>query len=143
MANIPAFNAELDKITEREVVYDFVSRLKIGKSFTDPDNESTIIFDPPTKLKDIMRKAVMALPTTIALNLDEIHTTYINIQANNEYNEISIVFPSKTTLLLAYSERTQTDLTSLFTPSENNTKYTMTIDVPYENTDIIKFYYTI
>lgn len=156
----PIFNPELDKVTERETVFDFVSRLPIGLNFTsiEAGKEDMVIFKPPRKLKDIIRKDVMALPKTIAYNLDNVLTTFVIINVDGKTKEIVAPIPAGTdpaqTLLLAYSERLQQDLSSLFV--KEGTSFKMTIDVPYQNCfestntksfykdgvcDIIKFYW--
>jgi hypothetical protein len=55
MANVQPFNYDLDKITERETVFDFVSRLSIGREFVNEDainNDKQIIFPAGSMLKD-------------------------------------------------------------------------------------------
>lgn len=132
MADVdPIFNPELDRITEREVVFDFVSRIKYGRDFksTEEGFEDLVIFSPPRFLKDMLRKDVMSFPKTIAHNMDNILTSHRIIKVGEQ--TITVTMPSKCRcLLLAYSERLQQDLTSLFT--KNDSTYTLTLDVPYE-----------
>lgn len=146
------FNPNLDKVTERDVVPDFYSRLKLGKPFADPDIpeqflgglEDLVIFKAGTNVKFINEKMAICLPTNIVNNLSRIHVTNELISKDEE---VSVYLPKTAHIILAYSEKTQTDLTSLFVFDEEasadiaTNKYTMTLDVPYQNEDNIKFYY--
>lgn len=144
MATIP-FNETLDKITEREVVFDFVSRLSYGYDATDPDDRETIIIPQKTLLKDSLEKIMMQFPNRISKNLNEIHTGIFGLDTVQvQYNlTIPFVDSKAPVMLLAYSERTGLDLTDIFTVStENNeTTYTLLFDAPCTNTDTIKYYF--
>lgn len=134
------FNSNLDKITEQEVVYDFFSRLLIGHDLKDLDNSNNVIFNSGYNVKNILAKTIMALPTSIALNLADIKTTYITIDPASTSTTISITLSTESTLVLAYAERSRVDLSSLFTTEDNKT-FTLNLDIPYKNKEIIKFYY--
>ena len=149
------FNPNLDKITERDVVPDFYSRLKIGKPFANPDiseerlseSPDSIIFNTGTNVKIINEKIAMCLPTSILNDLNRIHITDVSINTDDALSEIEIYLPKTAHIILAYSEKTQIDLTNLFVLDEEasasieTNKYTMVLDTPYQNKDNIKFYY--
>ena len=66
--NTPHFNPELDKITERELVYDIVSRLRIGNDMQNPDSDLSggigNFFDAGARLKDdILTNIIRSLNT--------------------------------------------------------------------------------
>ena len=82
----------------------------------------------------------MSLPTNIEYKLADIKTKYITIDPASTSTSISINLQYKSTLILAYAEKTRVDLTSLFTTS-NNITFNLNLDVPYENKEIIKIYY--
>lgn len=139
------FNQSLDKITEREVVFDFFSRLSLGYNLNDPDDANTTIFNSGANVKNILAKTIMALPTTIALNLADIHTKYIEINTTSaQTTSIEVLIPKDCIILLAYAERARVDLKDLFEEISiigDNKKYRMKLDIPYNNSEIIKFYY--
>lgn len=84
MANVTGFNHDLDKITERELVYDIYSRIKSGKDlklkneiYSDNNNTNTFtsiitnngpettIFNKKTFIKDIDKKILSTIDTNI------------------------------------------------------------------------------
>lgn len=66
------FNKELDKITQAEVVYDFVERLSIGRDF----NVGNYTFPANSKLRDkIIRKLYNLLPQSLVATLDQLNDT--------------------------------------------------------------------
>lgn len=143
MANSNEFNPELDKITEREMVYDIYSRIKIGKNVVDPDSNLTL-FSPPISIQDIDVKTIMLLPTSLAFNINKLHTTYINISPLNG-TEVSCIVSGKANLIRAYLERSLTDISTLITTdySDQLTTFNFSYDVPFINNDILKLYYYI
>lgn len=96
MANVTGFNHDLDKITERELVYDIYSRVKSGKdliikneiyfenntSFSAEENngKESIIFSKGINIKDIDKKILSTIDTNI-LN---------NLKKNDEYNYLKV-----------------------------------------------------
>ena len=145
MANVDPFNYKLDKITEREVVYDFVSRLSIGKDFINKDynsstnsNDKQVIFPAETMLKDeILMNMIRTMDTSDILHLDKIKTAYKSIGVGEKTVTISI--PSGCTLYRIIQEKTGQDVTQCFTRSGNT--YIATFDVVTTIPDIYKAYY--
>lgn len=77
MANNEEFNPELDKITEREVVYDFVNRLRIGRSIQSVDSYNNYtLFSPPEKLENILARLAMANNEDLAANIGKLYTMW-------------------------------------------------------------------
>ena len=76
------FNPELDKITERETVYDFVNRVRIGKDIKNYNDASLhsyalntdVLYSPPMKLEEIISRLTMMQKETIAANTHKIYT---------------------------------------------------------------------
>ena len=142
------FNEKLDKITEREVVYDFISRLKYGKDVVDLDDESTILFPQNTKVKETIQRLIMQFPDRISKNLKNIHTGALVLNTGSVTYNISIPKEGtkEPTILLAYSERTGFDLTDCLIEGTSNDSgsvlYNLNLDVPFNNRDTIKYYYT-
>lgn len=154
MAN--EFNYEIDKITEREVVYDFFSRLSLGKDMTyddlfqDPNLK--VLFNAGDNVKEIISKLASVLPGSITNNIrkikvgcvEKILPEEITEDKIEEYKRVDISLPAGSTLLLVYSEKTNLDLSSLFEQggtNNNKDNYTMRFDVLPENDDIYKVYY--
>lgn len=131
------FNANLDKITENEVVPTFLERLKFGSdfrhSFTHPnstdlidDHNYTPIYEiDEYKLIDYLRNLIEIIPVDeyTKSNLQDIHTTIINkedIQSSinrDIYHLLSILVKKSTqnrTLYRAIEISTSSDITDLF-----------------------------
>ena len=149
------FNPNLDKITEREVVPDFVSRLSLGNDFTNPDDEDKVIFTAGAKLKDgVLSNMVRTFNTSDIEHLDSIKTTYGKLYAGN--SSVSIPVPNDNddnnhtgyVLYRIVQESTGYDVFDCFeyTYDEANDcgYYIATFDVPASHDDIYKayFYYT-
>ena len=140
MANTSGFNQDLDKITEREVVPDFVSRLTFGKDVTN-DNElnvsQQILVPKKTKLKDVITRLIMLLPTFADKHLMEIYVVDHTIAVGAK--EVTINKPSGKTLVAAISESTGQDIVSCFAVS--GSAYKATFNTPYTAADNLKLYF--
>ena len=145
MSNVEMFNYRLDKITERETVFDFVSRLSIGKDFVNQDynpntntNDKQNIFPAGYMLKDeVLYNIIRTLATSDILHLDKIKTSYKSIEVGNK--SVTITIPSGCTLYRIVQEKTGQDVTTCFTKTGSN--YVANFDVPTTHSDIYKAYY--
>lgn len=145
MANVDPFNYRLDKITEREVVYDFVSRLETGKDFINQDYNSAtndddkkIIFPANMKLKDeVLMNMIRTMNISDIHHLDNIKITYKTVDIGEK--TVTIEAPNGYTLYRIMQEKTGQDVTTCFTKSNSN--YVATFDVPFTHQDIYKAYY--
>lgn len=144
MANVDPFNYKLDKITEREVVFDFVSRLSIGKDFINQDytgintNDKQVIFPAGMMLKDeVLMNMIRTMDTSDILHLDKIKTAYKSVEVGEK--SVTITIPTGCTLYRIMQEKTGQDVTQCFTNSGNT--YITNFDVPCTHTDIYKAYY--
>lgn len=117
MANNDSFNKLLDKITESEVVYDFVERLKLGKDFvmTYFDASTKKIFSAGTKLLDLFRPLYMNLPPLILNNIGKIQTLNLKISKGSKSCSSTFITGKNYSLLKVVSESTGMDVTSCFT----------------------------
>jgi len=122
MAEKKPFQYDIDKITERETVYDFVSRLSIGKDFVNQD------YDSGANSGD---KQII-LP-------DKLKTSYKSVTAGTK--TVNIAVPTNAKLIRIVQEKTGMDVTEYFSRSGSN--YTTTFDVAMINADIFKAYYTV
>ena len=99
------FNKELDKITQAEVVYDFVERLSIGRDF----NVGNYTFPANVKLRDeVIRKLYNLLPQSLVASAGNLNDaikyhitkgdTSINIEIDDYHNNcwLSKVMSDKT-----------------------------------------------
>lgn len=145
MANTNPFNYKLDKITEREVVFDFISRLSIGKDFVNQDydagansNDKQIIIPADTMLKDgVLMNIIRTMDMSDILHLDTIRTAYKSVEVGEK--SVTIVIPPDCILYRIVQEKTGHDVTQCFTKSDN--AYIATFDVPTSITDTYKAYY--
>lgn len=145
MANVDPFNYRLDKITERETVFDFVSRLSIGKDFVNQDYDSganaddkQIIFNSGYMLKDeVLMNMIRTMDTSDIMHLNKIKTAYKSVKVGD--TSVTIKIPEGCTLYRIVQEKTGQDVTQCFTKSNNT--YVTTFDVPTSHTDIYKAYY--
>lgn len=145
MAQKTPFNYDLDKITEREVVYDFVSRLSLGKDFINKDYDSgansgdkQIILPAEMMLKDeVLMNMIRTMDISDIHHLDSIKTTYSAINAG--VNIVNIKIPSGYTLYRIMQEKTGQDVTQCFVKSSNT--YRADFDVPTTHKDIYKAYF--
>lgn len=144
-----AFNEDLDKITEAEVVYDFVERLSIGKDFTLegflPNWKIVgVLFSAGTKFLNLIKRLYISLPSVLVTR-DDIKAVNINIQAGSTNASVSCLCQAKT-IVTAYSDKARLDVSSIIkveTISGNanaNLKVTATFDSPYPYNDTITVY---
>ena len=145
MAQKTPFNYDLDKITEREVVYDFVSRLSLGKDFINKDYDSgansgdkQIILPAEMMLKDeVLMNMIRTMDISDIHHLDSIKTTYSAINAG--VHIVNIKIPSGYTLYRIIQEKTGQDVTTCFVNTGNT--YRADFDVPTTHKDIYKAYF--
>ena len=140
MANVP-FDSKVDKITERETVFDFFERTKTGRVLADPDS-SLQLFPNNTFLTEIASKLVMMNHQTLSENIKDIHTTFIDVDANS-VGSVRVSLPAGSTLIKAYSEQSGEDLTDCFdcNASASIVDCVMTFAGKFNHADRIKFYY--
>ena len=145
--NIP-FNYDLDLITEKETVYDFISRLTFGKDMINPhtageDVGCTIVEGrhSPTrygtnKVKDLLARMVMLFPSSLATQVATIKVASIKVGPGTNYTGTTIPAPfTSGTLVRVISERTRQDIKDCFS------NLVMHLDVPYDKEDVLTFYY--
>lgn len=151
MANVEPFNYKIDKITERETVYDFVSRLSIGKDFYNEDysydavtnqDSKRHIFPAGAKLKeDILMNIIRTMDVVDIQHLDTIKTLYATVKAGEMAVTITPYGPySSLKLYRIIQQSTGHDVTKCFTKS-NAGSYTATFDVPTSHSDVYKAYF--
>lgn len=140
------FNPNLDKITERETVYDFFDRLTVGRDTSVDINNTAITLHSNDNIKNILAKLLyFALPEQFPYIISNIKTTFINVNANSL--DIKFHIPKNSNIIAIYSDKTGDDLIDIFEENieyedENNKEYIMKIDCGYINNDVIKIYFT-
>ena len=145
MANVNPFDYKIDKITEREVVYDFISRLSTGKEFVNQDyNQATnsddkqIIFPAGYMVKDeVLMNMIRTMDISDIHHLDKIKTAYKTI--NPGARSVMIMIPNNCTLYRIVQEKTGQDVTQCFIKSDN--AYIANFDVPTTIKDTYKAYF--
>lgn len=144
------FNKDLDKITEAEVVFDFVERLSIGKIFTLSRrlfNSSLVgtLFSAKTKLLDIIERIFISLPAQLVVP-DKLMAYRIPITkgATTISQNFTDSSAANYNLQAAYTDKARVDVTSIIGITHtNNTTITVSIkfDSPYPYNDIIMVYF--
>ena len=145
MAQVNPFDYKIDKITEREVVYDFISRLSIGKDFVNQDynsatnsNDKQVIFPAGYMVKDeVLMNMIRTMDTSDIIHLDKIKTAYKTINAGTK--SVTIMIPNGCTLYRIVQEKTGQDVTQCFTKSGST--YVANFDVPTTIQDTYKAYF--
>ena len=147
MAQKEPFNYGLDKITEREVVFNFISRLSMGQDFTNQDydngsnfDDKQVIFPAGMKFKDeVLMNMIRTMDMTDIFHLDSIKTTYRSVEADSK--SIVIGIPKGYTLYRIIQEKTGHDVTKYFTKHVSGGFYECKFDSPTTHTDIYKAYF--
>lgn len=139
------FNKDLDKITEREVVFDFVERLRLGKNFyIGFQSVAKKLYTAKTKLLDLFKPLYMALPSFMLDNLNNIEVTYININKGENVCHATIKVDGKYKILNVRDQTTQFDVTPCFNinNSEDGTSIIITakFDAAYPYNNIFTVY---
>lgn len=145
MADIRPFNYDLDKITEREVVFDFISRISTGLAFINQDynsgintNDKQYIFPEDMKLKDgILMNIIRTMDMSDILHLDTLKTSYKSVGVGENY--VIITIPDGYTLYRIIQEKTGQDVTECFELISINI-YKANFDVPTTHNDVYKAY---
>ena len=139
MANVP-FEREKDRVTEREMVYDIVERLKIGRDLKYKDNPNIYLGYAGDYLLDLFQRFAQAIPDTVLANLDTLKTTALKISAGTKGNTTTIL--NANSILMAFSESTGMDVGDVLTvtKSGSNLVVALTAEVNYNKDDTIKIY---
>lgn len=148
MANTDrAFDRNLDKITEREVVPDFVSRLSLGKNFEDKisitdhngtTNNSILIIPRNTKLKDgLLTNFARTFDLSDLNKLGSIKTTYGIV--NEGDTSVYIKKLEGYELYRIVQEKTKQEVTACFI--EDDGMYKASFDIPATHNDVYKAYF--
>ena len=141
------YDASLDKLTEREMVYDIYSRLRFGKNLEDPDkyrthsiqssgssyygnqygyydyNNNDLLAPSTALVKKLNAKLIMAMPQTISKNISGIHTVTIPIGENSFDTEVSATVYGRMDVVLAYLEKAMVDVSSIITTDYESVEY--------------------
>ena len=139
MSYIP-FDKLIDKATERELVYDIVERLSLGKPMYNELN--SLYYEANTMVTDGFKKIIKMLPPDIEADYSKIQVANMEIPAGSKsgicrFNDLTIG-----KVVLAYSQQTQMDIKQLINTTGDTTALTCTFtaDVPYINDEVIKIY---
>ena len=138
-----SFDKNLDKITEAEVVYDFVERLRLGKDLELPyGGTNKVIFIAKTLLLDILKFILKVLPPSIVFDRENISVNPMQIPVGTK--TLSCTFDGNVFVYRAYSDRSGMDISNCFTTaydsSTNKTTCTFTVDTGYPYEDYVTIY---
>ena len=133
------FSNEIDKVTERELVYDIVERMVLGENLSEGSN---ILWEKGTFITDIWKKLAYMLPPSITLNLLNVKVGVISIPKDESTGTVTITNLKNREVILALSEQTGCDVKECISTvvSGNNIICTMNVDTPYTKNEYIKVY---
>ena len=133
------FNNDIDKVTERELVYDIVERMTLGDDLTEGTNT---LWTKGTFITDIWKKIVYMLPPTVTLNILNIKTGVIDIAAGAKTGNVIIQNLTNREVLLAISEQNGCDVKEALDTfiTGNDITVTLTVDTPYTRPEHIRVY---
>lgn len=138
MSEVIEFNYSLDKITEREVVYDFLSRLSIGLDIRNNDDGGRLVFPAGMKFKDgVLMNMIKTMDTSHIHHLDTIKTAYKTVKPGEK--SVIIAIPEGGILYRIVQEKTGQDVTPCFVKSDNS--YKANFDTAATIADTYKAYY--
>lgn len=140
---VQPFNESKDKITERELVYDIIERLKLGKTLT--DDAVRVLHRPGEMLTGVLSRLANMVPVSVLLNYYKIKTGFITIAANAKGGSTIIEGLTDRKVVLAVSQQSGINVTkclSVINYGNNGITVTMSSSVPYTNSDYIKIYAT-
>ena len=134
------FNESIDKLTERELVYDIVERLALGK---DLKTGSIVNHNAGEQLTEVLNKLISTQPPEVILNYLKVKCGYIKISAGGKTGSIAISGLQDRKVILAISEQMGIDVKdclSVTNISADTIICSMTTDAPYKNDEYIKIY---
>ncbi len=133
------FSNEIDKVTERELVYDIVERMVLGENLSEGSN---ILWEKGTFITDIWKKLAYMLPPSITLNLLNVKVGVISIPKDESTGTVTITNLKNREVILALSEQTGCDVKECISTvvNGNNIICTMNVDTPYTKNEYIKVY---
>ena len=100
------FSNEIDKITERELVYDIVERMVLGENLSEGSN---VLWEKGTFITEIWKKLAYMLPPSITLNLLNIKVGVLSIPKNSTTGSVTITNLKNREVVLAISEQNGCD----------------------------------
>ena len=94
MSYIP-FDKLIDKATERELVYDIVERLSLGKPMYNELN--SLYYEANTMVTDVFKKIIKMLPPDVEADYSKIQVANMEIPAGSKsgicrFNDLTITF---------------------------------------------------
>lgn len=139
MSSIP-FDQLVDKVTERELVYDIIERLKLGKQMV--NSSGTIYHEPNDMLVDVIKKLVSLAPPDVNDNYYDIKIADIHIAAGDKSGACSFNNLTANEIVLAYSQQTQMDIKDAIktTSTAGTMNCVFNSKVPYIHDEVIKVY---
>ena len=106
------FNESLDKITNNELVYDILERLKFGNQHV--DSNDNIVINKDEKLINVLLKLMnVNMPTNTFSESANLKIYDLHLQKNNNKASIIVTDTIEHKLIKAVSEETGIDYTNL------------------------------
>ena len=134
------FDEQVDKITERELVYDIIERMSLGH---DLKEGTTLFFKAKTMLTEVLKRLIANLPPSLVIYFSDIKVGIIHIKAGQKAGACTINGRvSSGTVVLAYSEQTQMDVSDCIVTSGgiDDFRCTYQTKVPFIKDEYVKVY---
>lgn len=133
-----SFNKNLDKITEYEVVFDFLNRISFGRDIPITSNNNNKI-RANTLLSDVINRIYENMPSSFSNQYGDIKRVRVVVNSGNK--SVTTTIPGSWEIIRAYSESTGLEVTKTFTKTNGDpTTFVHAVDTPYPTTDIINLY---
>ena len=134
------FNPEVDKITEKEMVYDIVERLSLGKNLT--SNSGEVYVNANTKLEDMLRLLIENTSPVSLKNYNNIHIQEMHISAGSDFSSVTIANLNEFKIIKAISNQTGMDYSNLLSSYRQGTSLIVDFHtkIPFSHDEIIKIF---
>ena len=132
---VESYNKKYDKITESEVVYDFVERLKLGKDLIVSDSK---LLYSDTKLINALSGLLMINPWPQNIN-DIRMIKFVVPEGMKSISATIIGNVSNYDIYRVYTDKSRLDISNAFDKNINGNVFTVksNFDCPYPSNDII------
>lgn len=147
-----SFKEDLDKVTEAEMVYNILERLKFGNditlsTFVDRDYQGLTIYPENTKLINAIRHILIsAVPPSLLEYTDNMKAVIMEIPQGAMFASSGFVLDNSSdryTIVKAFSEKARLDVTSIVGEPEYqgyNCSFSLSFDTAYPYDDNIVIY---
>lgn len=134
------FDSSIDKITERELAFDIVERLKLGRNIETGQTTYNTAGQP---LINILKNLISIVPNEAASDFSKAKCEILRISAGDNTGSIIINGLTEQRVIAAISEQTNIDIkdcVTVITSDSDTIICTVIADSAYSNDEAIKIY---